>query len=241
MRRKPSPSSATGSYISESISLNDTSNGYQTPETSAVATPAEISAKGKRSTVPSKNLTLTQRGKRKRSIESTVDPLDDAALAEKLQHEEYMRHSITNGKNKRYHIADTDDESSDLHLSDTSVLTISDSDSAESFSLPKPKKAKLSKSRSRPMSKRSISRPLKTPKSNSRLDSEVPLSDSFSGAQSDFESVTPDFSDGNGSVGAQADDPLTTIQQMRGDGGGGRRRGYGNNRASTTHLISYGS
>lgn len=127
--RAPSPTVSTAS--SALSQYREYSNDYETPETSAAATPAESSIHGRRINLLAnhKNKTLTMRrattqapslrekGKRKRTKED--DEAEDFMLAQSLQEAEYAAVetarvlAVPRGRERRSKILDSEDELDD--------------------------------------------------------------------------------------------------------------------------------
>ncbi|MCJ1251484.1 DNA repair protein rad16 [Trapelia coarctata] len=133
--RAPSPSLSTSS--SALSQYHEYSNEYETPETSAVATPAESIFRGRRTSLltnhkkhtPSAGRTTTNapsllggKGKRKRTKED--DEEEDFLFAQSLQAEEYGATETTRvtleprgrGRSQRFTVPDSEDEGED-HIS----------------------------------------------------------------------------------------------------------------------------
>ena len=141
--RRRVPSSQTPSSISSLLSTTrDHSIDYETPGTSAVATPAETSAKNNISSKPmvppsafSKTSNGLRSGKRKR--EAVPDTFDDARLAQALQAQEYedvQEKSVKRRRPAKIEDSDDDDDSilSDPLVEDDSSVNEQGSDARKS-------------------------------------------------------------------------------------------------------------
>ena len=228
--------SVENSSISGDLSTNE-SNGYETPGTSAAATPAAtISLKTKATFPQQKSVTLAQRGKRKRPTKDVDGQLEeDELLAQELQAREYIGDAGAFRTSQRRRVLDSDEES---------VLSLPDSDSDFLSDLDSPDPVPASKPRSRGSlfakapAKRRLARLPSARGRASRLlgtenedDSLVSVPDS-SEMGSDYDSLTAESTDDGGASNAQDEDnvsnndPLGTVRYMR------RRRGRYNSRVS---------
>ena len=217
--------SPTASSASLDVSANDSSLEYETPETSAVATPAEISmAKITAESTSTRNPSLTQLGKRKRVLYESDDQLrDDERLAMKLQEEEYTGESISVSRNRRRRIVDSDDDS-DLTISDTDSDILSEPETIASLTFLKPKKP-LPPTRTTGVNRigtklRAKPRSVTVLSSDDEDDGPDRAIPDSSDLDTDFDSLSTDISiDGDG-VNTQSDeasntDPLSTIHHIR--------------------------
>ena len=217
--------SPTASSASVDVSANNSSLEYDTPETSAVATPAEVSmANTTAESKSTKNLSLAQLGKRKRVLYEFDNQLrDDERLAQKLQEEEYTGESISLSRNQRRRIVDSDDDS-DLAISDIESDILSEPESIASVIFSKPKKPlpavgttgiKRTRThfRARPRSVTVLS-------SDDEDDGPEQAIPDSSDLDTEFDSLSTDISINGDNANAQSDEasntgPLSTIHHIR--------------------------
>ncbi len=125
------PTNSRTSIGSSLSSVRDQSSGYDTPATSAVATPAESSVKERTLGVPLKISGRLDKGKRKRS-EADEQLEADAALARSLQEREYDEEPKLGRRSRgarQIFVNDSDEELDDLY--DTSNLSTANTSDAD--------------------------------------------------------------------------------------------------------------
>ncbi|KAK4698036.1 DNA repair protein RAD16, partial [Lecanoromycetidae sp. Uapishka_2] len=137
LRKVVIPMTSRSSVGSSLSSARDQSSEYETPATSAVATPAESLVKGSISIMPTKWSGILTKGKRKRS---QADELieTDALLAQSLQEQEYDdEESVVENNSKRARKATVEDSGDELSsLSDVLIESSIDVDDSEAPEAP---------------------------------------------------------------------------------------------------------